>query len=69
MYIYGQNDLDHIIIVTSHIRHGVSNHREFNCSLDSSFGKATKKTQKPRITGHLRGETTGNLWIPFTKGR
>ena len=34
-----------------------------------SFRPMTRKTSKPRITGILWGESTGDRWIPLTKGQ
>ena len=53
------------IIVTSRDRWGVSNQPQLDC-----FFEAQKKNPpRLRITGPLWGESTGDRWIPLTKGR
>ena len=46
----------------------VSNHQPHQCLLNRLFGHRSKKTSKPRVTGPLWGEFTGDRWIPHTKG-
>ena len=47
-------------------RDGVSNHRHLDCLLNSLL---SKKTSKPRVTGHCEGrESIGDWWIPLTNG-
>ena len=47
----------------SHMRHGVSKHRQHNCLFCSLLNRlAAMKTLKHYITGLLWGEFTGNPW-------
>ena len=55
------------ISAMSHGHHGVQNHWLLNCMFNSMFKVITKKISKPCITGPLRGESTGNWWILFTR--
>ena len=48
---------------------GVSNHRRLDCLLNRLFRRRSKKTSKPRVTGPLWGESTGDRWIPLAKGQ
>ena len=48
---------------------GVSTHQPHDCLLNRLFGCRSKKTSKPRVTGHLWGEFTGDQWIPRTNGQ
>ena len=43
--------------------HGVSNRQSIQLFVKASI----KEDIKVRITGPLRGESTGNWWIPLTK--
>ena len=54
--------------LTSHECHGVSNHQQPD-DLYNRFMLASKKTPKLRVTGQLWGESTGDRWIPITKGQ
>ena len=58
-----------IIAMMSHDRHGISNHQHFNCLLNIWFGLIRIKTSKLYITGPLWVESTGQQWIPLTKGQ
>ena len=50
-------------------RDGVSNHQPHDCLLNRLFKHRSKKTSKLRVTGLcVRGEFTGDRWIPRTKG-
>ena len=48
---------------------GVSNHQPHEYLLNCLFRRRSKKTSKPRVTGPLCGEFTGNRWIPRTNGQ
>ena len=50
-------------------RHGVSNHRRLDSLLNCLFRHRSKKTSKLCDTGPLWGESTGDRWIPLTKGQ
>ena len=49
-------------------RHSVSNHQYLDCLLNRLFRLTSKKTSKLCVTGSW-GESTGDLWIPLTKGQ
>ena len=51
---------------------GVSNHRCLDCLLNRLFRRRSKKTWKFRVTGLSEGNppmSTGDRWIPLTKGQ
>ena len=54
-------------------RDGVSNHQPHDCLFNYFFRRKLMKTSKLRVTGRitgpLRGEFTGDRWIPRTKGQ
>ena len=50
-------------------RDSVSNHQPHHCLLNRLFRRRSKKTSKPRVTGLLCGEFTGDRWIPRTNGQ
>ena len=45
------------ITVTSSWRDSVSNHQPHDCLLNLLFRRRSKKTSKPRVTGHLAGKS------------
>ena len=47
----------------------VSNHQPHDCLLNRSFRRRSNKTPKPRVTGHLCEEFTGDRIIPRTNGQ
>ena len=49
--------------------HGDSDHRLLKCLFNSLLGASIKGTSKIRITGPLWRESTGDRWIPLTKGQ
>ena len=57
------------ITVTPHERHGVSNYQQRECCFNSLSRITPRKISQVRITGPLCRESTGNGWIPLTKGQ
>ena len=59
----GQQNGCHTLCITmvSHERHGVSNHQQLNCLLNSLFRLITKKIPRHCITNTLQGESTSGL--------
>ena len=57
----------HSTTVTSHERHGVSNHRQLVSLFNSLSMLTSNTTPKLRITCPLRGESTGDRWFLLTK--
>ena len=61
------------ILVMSHDYHGIINHWQILKLFVQPFVQAyihsSKKTSKLHATGPLWGESTGDQWIPFTKGQ
>ena len=53
----------------SHKRHIVSNHWEIDYVFNRFFMRTTTESSKVRITCTLWGESTGDWWIPITKGQ
>ena len=51
------------------MRYGVSHHRRLGCLPNCLFGHRSKKTSKICVTGICERNSTGNRWIPFTKGQ
>ena len=49
--------------------HSISNHLSLNCLFNHLFRLTATKILKLSITGPSRGESTGNRWIPLTKGQ
>ena len=53
---------------TLHWRHndhdGVSNHQPYDCLLNRSFGRRSKKTSKLRVTGFCAGNSPGSGEFP-----
>ena len=47
----------------------VSNHQCLDCLLNYLFRRRSKKTSKMRVTGLCEEESTGDRWIPLTKGQ
>ena len=45
------------------------NRQQLDCLFKSLFELTAKKISKNLITGPLWGESTGNQWIPLTKGQ
>ena len=58
----------HNIVVTSHGRQGVSNHRHLYCLLNNLYRLTSKKTSKLRIIGPLIGESTSAWGAVMRKG-
>ena len=50
-------------------RDGVSNHRCLDCLLSHLFRLRSKKHQSSALLALLWGESTGDQWIPLTKGQ
>ena len=50
-------------------RDGVSNHRRLDCLLNLLFRHKSKKTSNAPRHWPLCGESTGDRWIPLTKGQ
>ena len=48
--------------------HGISNNWQLDCLLQSMF-RLTKKTSDLHVAGPLWRESTGDRWIPLTKGQ
>ena len=45
-------------------RDSVSNHQPHHCLLSRLFGRRSKKTSKPRVTGHCAGNSPGTVNSP-----
>ena len=57
------------ITMTSHKCHGGSNHWQTDYLSKSLFRSTWKNISKLRSAGPLSGESTGDWWIPLSKGQ
>ena len=57
-----------IITLTTHEHHGASNHRPIDSLFNSLLRLTSKKTSKLRHWAFVR-ESTGDQWVPLTKGQ
>ena len=58
-----------VFIMTTHEHHGISTQWQPTYLFNSLFRLMTKTISKPHIAGSLWGESTGDQWIPLTKGQ
>ena len=56
------------ITVTLHERHDVSKRQQRDCLINVLFRLITNRIHKRFISDPLWGESTGDQWIPLTKG-
>ena len=56
------------IMVMSHERHGIPNHRYIDCFFQHLIQGDSKENIKIRITGSCWGDSNEYRWIPVTKG-
>ena len=58
-----------LITVVSHERHGVLNHCQLDCLVNSLLASAQKESIKVTHYWFFVMRTTGNLWFLLTKGQ
>ena len=57
-----------LITVTSHWRHGALSHLQLNYFFQLSVLANIKESMTAKVTDPLWGESTGDKWIPLTRG-